>query len=119
MAATGMQINSTAIPNPMDERGSYHFEPPAVVGKNGQGLAVTAGASKLTWQWPVLSKADFTWWVTTLLGGAASAEYTQCKFFDHTQTLTTYTHCIVYKPTYSRIQDGLFWDVDVLIDWIY
>jgi len=118
MAATGMQINSTAIPNPMDERGSYHFEPPAVIGKNGQGLAVTAGASKLTWQWPTLSKADFTWWTTTLLSGAASAEYTQCKFFDHTLTLTTYTHCIVNRPTYERIAGGAYVNVTIEIEGI-
>ena len=114
--ATGMQINSVAIPSPMDERGAYRFNPPAVVAKNGQGLAVTAGASTISWQWIYLSKADFTWWITTLLGGAASAAYTQAKFFNHTLTLTTYAYCIVHRPTYERIENGLYMNVALEIE---
>lgn len=113
--ASGMQINSTAIPSPMDERGAYKFEPPAEVARNGQGLSVTAGASRVIWRWPYLSASDMAWWVTTLLSGAASAAFTQAKFFNHAQTLTTYTYCIVYRPQYDRIENGLFMDVSLEI----
>ena len=114
--ATGMQINSTAIPAPMDERGIYKFSPPAIVGRNGAGAAVTAGYSSLSWQWPFLKQTDFAWWITTILAGAASAEFSQCKLINHLQTLTTYTHCIVYRPDYERIENGLYYNVTLTIE---
>ena len=116
--ATGMQINSTAIPSPMDERGVYVFAVP-VLSRNGRGAAIAAPYATLTWQFDYLTLTELAWWVTTLLGGALSGEYTQAKFFNHLGALTTYTHCIVQRPTYSRFQDGLAWDVTVQIDWIY
>lgn len=114
--ATGMQINSIAIPSPMDERGSYKFSPPAVVARNGAGLAVTAGTRSLSWQWPYMARTDFVWWTTTLLAGAASAEFTQCKLINDQQTLTTYTHCIVHRPDYERIENGLYYNVTLTIE---
>ena len=115
--ATGMQINSTAIPSPMDERGAYKFSPPAVVGRNGAGQAITAGnGSILTWQWPYLKQSDFAWWITTVLSGAASAELSQCRLINHLQTLTTYTHCFVYRPDYERIENGLYHNVSLTIE---
>lgn len=118
--ATGMQINNVAIPSPMDERGLYYFDR-AAISKNGRGAATYAPYSTLQWQWDYLTldSSNFAWWVTTLLGGAASAEYTQAKFFNKVGTLTTYSHCIVYAPTYERLQDGLAWNVQLTIDWIY
>lgn len=118
--ATGMQINSTAIPSPMDERGVYSFAVP-VLTRNGRGAAIAAPYATLTWQFDYLAldTTGLAWWVTTLLSGALSAEYTQAKFFNHLGVLTTYTHCIVQRPIYARLQDGLAWDVTVQIDWIY
>lgn len=116
---TGMQINSTALPAPMDERGDvYLFQPPPTVARNGAGLAVTAGVSRLTWRWASMSAADFAWWTTTLLGGAASVEFTQAKFMNHLQTLTTYTHCIVHRPTFETVRNGLYINVTVEIEQI-
>lgn len=116
--ATGMQINSIAIDSPMDEKGSYHFHRP-IISRNGRGHAVLAPYSTLEWHFDYLTAAQWAWWVSGILLSQPYQEYTQCELFNEVGTLTTYTHCIVYKPTYSRIQDGLFWDVDVLIDWIY
>lgn len=116
--ATGMQINNTAIPDPMDARGAYAFSQPAI-GRNGRGAAVVAPYSVLTWTFDYLTPAEYAWWATTLLGGAASAEYTQAKLFNALGALTTYTHCVVMRPSYARYQDGLMHEVTVTIDWIY
>jgi hypothetical protein len=118
--ATGMQINNIAIPSPMDERGIYLFDTP-LLARNGRGAAVAAPYSALQWKFDYLAldTTGLGWWVTTLLGGAMSAEFTQAKFFNFLGALTTYSHCTVYRPTVGRIQDGLAWDVTVTIDWIY
>ena len=118
--ATGMQINSIAIPCPMDERGVYAFDR-AVISKNGRGAATYAPYSTLNWQWDYLAldTSNLAWWITTLLSGAASAEFTQCKLFNKVGALTTFSHCTVYAPTYERLQDGLAWNVQLTIDWIY
>lgn len=118
--ATGMQINNIAIPSSLDERGTYSFAQPPL-GRNGRGTAIAAPYATLTWQFDymALDTTGLAWWVTSLLSGALSAEFTQCKLFNHLGVLTNYTHCIVQRPTYSRFQDGLAWDVTVQIDWIY
>jgi hypothetical protein len=116
--ATGMQINSIAIDQPMDESGTYHFARP-VIGTNGRGAAILAPYATLTWRWDYLTPTQMNWWINGILLAAASQEYTQAKFFNEVGVLTTYAHCIVYKPTYARFQDGLLWEVEVIIDWIY
>ena len=113
---SGMQINNKDIQAPMDEKGSYKFNPAPVVAKNGAGIAITAGYASITWSWPWLSKADFQWWITTLLAGAAAAEYSQAKFLDNTGTLTSYTHCIVNRPDYERMENGVFLNVTISIE---
>lgn len=116
--ATGMQINSIAILAPMDERGSYRFDQ-EILGRNGRAAAVPAPYATVTWDFDYLTKDEYAWWYSTLLSGQPSQEYTQCKFFNAVGTLTTYSHCVVLRPTYERFQDGLLWGVRVVIDWIY
>ncbi len=117
--ATGMQINGIAIPDPMDADGVYSFDPGVTGIANGRGLAVPAPYATLTWQFDSLTPAQMAWWCTTLLGGAAAAEFSQCKLFNHVGALTTYTHCVVTRPASERIRDGLLQNVRVVIDRIY
>lgn len=116
--ATGMQINNIAILDPMDAKGEYFFDTP-IVGSNGRGLSTPAPYSVLTWHFDSLTAAEYAWWFTTLLSGAASAEFSQCKLFNQVGALTTYTHCVVRRPTYGEFRDGLMYDVTVVIDRIY
>lgn len=116
---SGMQINSNDILAPMDEKGAYKFNPAPVVAKNGAGLAITAGYATVTWSWPWLSKADFQYWITTVCAGTAAKEFTQCKFVDNTGTLQTYSHCIVNRPDYEKIENGVFWNVTITIEAIH
>ena len=117
--ATGMKINNVAIPSPMDERGTYRYDPGAIVGKNGRGAAIAAPHATLTWTWPYLSLDDYTYWRTTVLAGAASAAFTaNTLLFDDLQTLKTITQCTVYRPTYETMQDGYFMNVQLVIDLI-
>ena len=116
--ATGMQINNIAIPSPMDERGLYLFDLPAL-GRNGRGAAIAAPGATLRWDFVYMTPDEYAWWVTTLLDNALSAEFTQCKFFNHKGVLTAYTHCIVLRPTYDHFRDGVMNNVAVMIDWIY
>lgn len=116
--ATGMQINSIAIDSPMDERGTYQFDRP-IISRNGRGHGVLAPYATLTWNFEYLTTDQMNWWINGILLGQPYQEYGQCKLFNEVGVLTTYSHCVVYKPTYQRFQDGLIWGVEVVIDWIY
>ena len=115
---TGMQINNIAIQSPMDEDGAYAFVPGEILVRNGRAAAVAAPAATLTWRFESLTRAQMAWWCTTLLAGAASAEFTQCKLFNHLGDLTTFAHCVVLRPTYEQWQDGRLYGVTVTIDQI-
>lgn len=117
--ATGMQIGGIDIQSPMDADGGYAFDPGEVLESNGRGASVTVPYATLTWRFESLTPAQMAWWCTTLLGGAASAEFSQCKLFNHIGALTTFAHCIVRRPTYEQFEDGLLKGVTVVIDWIY
>ena len=116
---SGMEINSSAIPSPMGERGAYKFNPPAVLGRNGRGTVIAAPAASLEWKFSFLTVTEMAYWMTTLLAGGASAEFTQAKFFNHAGTLTTYTHCTVLRPTFDQFVGGAFENVTIQIDQIY
>ena len=114
-----MKLNNQTIPSPMDNKGSYRWEPPPIIGRNGQGAAITGTYASVTWEWAALTPAEYGFWITTLLQGQASATYTtNCQLYDHTQTLKTLTHCTVLRPTYERIENGLYIDVSLTIDQI-
>lgn len=108
------QVNGIAIPEPMASRGRYTWQPPAIVGRNGRGAAVTAPYAKVTWAWPYLTLADYEYWITDVLGGAASIDCTAI-LVDHLQTSYVVT-CTVLRPTYSHIAGGLYRDVELQID---
>ena len=115
--ATGMQINNINLPAPMDAGGTYRFEY-EILGRTGMGLDIQAQTATVTWTWPVMTKADYTWWAVTLLGGQQSAQFGQAKFFNHLQVLSTFTGCIVHRPTYREIRGGLYYEVQVVITYI-
>ena len=118
--ATGMKINNIAIPSPMDELGTYHYDPGAIVGKNGRGTAIAAPFATLTWAWEHMSLTEYTYWRTTLLAGAASAAFTaNTLLYDDLRVLRTVTQCIVYRPTYERTAAGGYYlNVQLVIDQI-
>lgn len=114
-----MKINNQTIPSPMDDRGAYVWQPPAVLGRNGQGAAVTGPYASLTWTWAYLTKTEYLFWRTTVLAGAASATFTaNTELYDDTQTLKTITYCTVMRPQYETIEGGLYKNVTVQIDQI-
>lgn len=112
--ATGMQIDNKNLPAPMDAGGTYRFEYEKL-GRSGMGLDIDAATATVTWQWPMMTLADFTWWNTTLLGGQRSAQFSQAKLFNQLQVLTTFTACVVHRPTYQEIRSGAYYDVAVEI----
>lgn len=125
MADTGIRISIsgtlTAFPASMDGRGSYTFEPPPVVRKNGLGEAITAGFSKLTWKWTRLSQTEMNFLLTTVLGGAATKSITAnpaLRTYNHQNVLTNYTSCIVQRPTWERWSGNRYQGVTLEIEQI-
>lgn len=123
MADTGIRINLsgtlTALPSTMDGRGTYVFEPPQIVRKNGIGEAVTSGFSKLTWKWKSLTQTQWNFINTTVLGGAASKTITGAnaiKLYNHMNVLTTYTNCVIQRPTFENVAWGRYinvsWEIE-------
>lgn len=114
-----MKINNQTITSTMDERGTYVYQPPPILARNGLGAAVAGPFATLTWTWPYLTKAEYLYWRTTVLAGAASATFTtNTELYDDTQTLRTVTYCTVLRPTYETIEGGLYKNVTVTIDQI-
>ena len=114
-----MRINTYTIPSPMDERGRYVWEPPAVLARNGLGAAITGPYASLTWTWNYLTRAEYLFWRKTVLKGEASATFTQhTRLYDDTQTLVEITSCTVLRPTYESIEGGLYKNVTLQIDQI-
>jgi hypothetical protein len=116
-----VQINSVAIPSTMVDRGeSYVFNPPRVVRQSGIGEDVTAGASSIVWRWTRMTTAEYVWWYTTLLGGAASATFPSgtTRLVNNLGTETVYTYCVVHRPVYERQTGGEYLGVTVVIDQI-
>jgi len=126
MADTGIRFNlsgaSTALPSTMDGRGTYLFEPPKVVRKNGLGEAVTAGFAKLTWKWKKLTKTQMDFLHTSILAGAASRTLTGTnivRLYDHTNTLTYFKNCVIQRPTFEIVTGALYhgvvWEIDQIL----
>lgn len=114
-----MKINNQTIPAPMDDKGAYNYQPPAILARNGEGAAVAAPYATLSWQWAYLTKTEYLFWRNTVLGGAPSATFTtNCQLYDDTQTLITVTHCTVLRPSYEAIESGLYKNVSLTIDQI-
>lgn len=116
--ATGMQIGNIDVPPPMDAAGDYAFDPGAPVARNGRAAVVAAPYATLTWRFESLTPEQMAWWCTTMLAGAPSAEFSRCRLFNHLGALTTYSRCVVQRPTYGQWRDGLLHDVTVIIDQI-
>lgn len=110
-----MKIDNVTIPESIRLRGRYKFDPPAVLFQNGEDQDVTAGYSSVVWRFDDMPLSDYTWFITTILGGAASKECTSNRLFDHLQVETAYSTCILHRPTYEAIQRGLYQNVEVQI----
>ena len=114
-----MQINSIDIPTTMNDRGGYYWKPAEILGYNGKGEPVKADGQSLEWVYDELSADEWDWWATTLLGDAASAEFTQAQLYDDNKDLTTFTHCIVYRPVREKFLRGKHINVTISITDIY
>lgn len=110
------KLNNVTIPDSIANRGRYVWQRPEVIGVNGQGAAVVAPYARVVWQWPYMTLADYTWWRTTLLAGAASLTCSaNSQLVDDLQVLQSIT-CVVFRPDYARIQNGLYMDVEVRVE---
>jgi hypothetical protein len=109
------KINNINIPATIANRGQYRYDPPAILAENGEGAAVAGPYAEITWKFPHMTLADYTWWRTTLLAGAASLTCaSNTTLVNDLQTEFNCT-CIVHRPTYERIQNGLYINVEVKI----
>ena len=44
------KINNITIPTTIANRGKYNYQPPAILGVNGAGAAITSPYAAITWQ---------------------------------------------------------------------
>jgi len=111
-----VQVNGQDVPASIANRGRYLWQPPAIIGRNGRGEAVTAPYASVTWTWPYMTLDDYAFWIEDVLGGAASVDCTAI-LVDHLQ-VSYVVSCTVLRPTYSHISGGLYRDVELQIDQI-
>lgn len=111
-----MHLGGTTIPTSIEQSGGKYSIVRPQLRKNGDGEAVTANHSTLTWTFAQMSLSDFTWICSTLLGSAASVAYTSAQLYDKLGVLTTYTNAVAYEPTYETASGGLVEGVTWIID---
>lgn len=97
----------------------YDFKRPEILGYNGISAPILSSlGSTLTLTYPELTPTDWVWW-TTLLSNAEYAEFTQAQLYDDDENLTSFAHCIVYKPVRGNFLLGKHANVTVRITDIY
>jgi hypothetical protein len=111
-----VSINGITIPTPMRDRGEYVYSRNSSEVINGVGETVTAGLPSAVWTFSSLSPSEYTWWVTTLLGGA---NYIKCAavLWDDKDVETSFSQVIVRypKPPQGR-KNGRYKSVQIIID---
>lgn len=111
-----MQIDGNTIPDPMASRGRYVPADPPILATNGRNEPVTGGYPSVTWSWDWIDGTDYDFWATTVLGGARSAVLTgTTQLYDTARDLVTYASATVIKPTFERIENGIYYNVTVEI----
>lgn len=107
-----MHLGGTTIPDTY--RGRYIYDK-EVLRYNGDGEAVVAGYATITWTFPSLTMAEYTWIRDTLLGGNPSVKFTSASLKDDRGTDTTFTNAVAYRPTYEYASNGyvesVIWDI--------
>jgi len=110
-----MSLGGTSLSSSIEERGRYRYEKP-ILRYNGDGEAVTAGYAKITWTFPFLVAADYTWIRDTLLGGAFSVTYSSGSLLDDKGAAISITNAVAYRPTYEYAANAVFENVTWTID---
>jgi len=111
------QINSVTIPVAIADAGIYLPKPPQEIRRAANGVAIAEPYSSIEWTWELMTLANYTWWVTTLLSGAAAAEFTTAQLYNHLAVLTTYTHIIVNRPSHGGfIHSALVQNVTIKLE---
>ena len=114
-----MQIDSTDIPASMNDRGGYYFTPNKILGYNGLKAPIRSAGDSLRWVFDEMDDTEWDWWTSTLLSDEPYAEFTQAVLYDDDRNLTTFSHCIVYRPVREKYLHGKHSNVTVEIVDIY
>jgi len=110
-----MHLGGTTIPDSIAKSGRYLMEKP-ILRENGEGEAVTANYSTLTWTFPMMARTDFAWICTTLMSGAYSVKYTSASLTNDLGTDTSYTNAVANRPTFGFASGGWYHDVTWTIE---
>lgn len=110
-----ISINGIAVPQAIRERGSYVYYAGVEMVQNGLGETKSAGLPYVEWRFNSLSQPNYTWWVTTLLGGALSKRCPAVLWND-LDVEVSYSGVTVRRPTYQRRANNRYYDVTVRID---
>lgn len=110
-------INGVTIPTNIASRGAYRYRKPETIHLNGNGVPVVGLYYTIEWTFSTLESADFQWWYTTLLSGAAGATFTSGNSLpDQFGVNQTFSEVRVYRPEYSKLLGGIFYDVVVRME---
>lgn len=112
-----VKINNIAIPSTMNARAlDYKFEFP-VIAKNGAGDAIQSTGAVIQWTWSYLTLSEYQWWKTTLLGEAMSKAFSSnITLYNDEQAEQNFSYVIVNRPTYGKLEAGLFRDVTLIME---
>lgn len=110
-----MHLGGTTIPTTIDGHGRYLWKK-EVLRYNGDGEAVVSGYATITWSFPFMTMADYSWIASTLMSGAYSVKYTTALLTSDLGLATVYTNAVAYRPTYEFAQNSYVENVTWIIE---
>lgn len=115
-----MTIGGNAMPANIENFSiGYLFNPHPSLREDGAGNMVAVGYPEVTWTFTELTKAEYTWWASTICAGLPSKSFGAAQLYNHLDVLTTFTHCIVHHPRHESREYDRFIGVTIRITQLY
>ena len=111
-----MSIGGNSMPASIDGYSEgYVFNPFPKTVTDGNGFPVSIGYPEITWTFERLTSTEYAWWATTICDGEAYQEFTVASLRDNLDVQKSFTHCVVFYPTFEKREYGAYFNVTVKI----
>ena len=107
-------VGSVTVPASMRNSGRYKLIRNNTSVRNGEGILVQSNHAHAVWEFDILNRDEYDWWVARL-GGAISAVISGSTIlWDEDMdaaTMITFTRAVLDKPLYQEYRNGTFRNV--------
>lgn len=113
------ELNGESFPDTLNNRGIYQFFEPELR-MAGDGTTIAVGGHTVVWRWPHVTRGEWSWILTELLGGGRSSVVTSASFYINNtkETLGVFTSGVALLPD-SRtfhFENNSYRDVELRVE---